>query len=190
MENFGFNFAEDQRENTPAAILGERRLKTEFIASYKPTSLLLEGPPYPVFQELQQKKILSTTVESGLLEALEDLGLSLSDVEKLLIPVEESGLVGNAAKNLPLITILLGYLLIEPGSIAIPLVAQLLKIPTFLHAATFAAAAGAETFITVAEPDYGFAGLVLIPVALVSGIFTALPSLIESVSRLPPPSKA
>ncbi|KAJ1448602.1 hypothetical protein M885DRAFT_538632 [Pelagophyceae sp. CCMP2097] len=36
------------------------------LRSYKPQSLLLEGPPYPVFQEVQNKKLLSLTVESGL----------------------------------------------------------------------------------------------------------------------------
>ena len=35
-ESFGFDFAEDQAENTDLTILGERRLKEEFIRSYKP----------------------------------------------------------------------------------------------------------------------------------------------------------
>ena len=37
-ESFGFDFAEDQAENTADGILGERRLKEEFIRSYKPTA--------------------------------------------------------------------------------------------------------------------------------------------------------
>ena len=58
-ESFGFDFAEDQAENTDLTILGERRLKEEFIRSYKPTATVLEGKPYPVFQEVQEKKLLS-----------------------------------------------------------------------------------------------------------------------------------
>ena len=52
-ESFGFDFAEDQAENTDLTILGERRLKEEFIRSYKPTATVLEGKPYPVFPEVQ-----------------------------------------------------------------------------------------------------------------------------------------
>ena len=44
-ESFGFDFAEDQAENTDLTILGERRLKEEFIRSYKPTATVLEGTP-------------------------------------------------------------------------------------------------------------------------------------------------
>ena len=44
-ESFGFDFAEDQAENTADGILGERRLKEEFIRSYKPTATVLEGTP-------------------------------------------------------------------------------------------------------------------------------------------------
>lgn len=190
MENFGLDFAESQAENTPFAILGERRLKTEFVKSYKPTALSLEGQPYPLFQELQSKRILSKTVESGLLGALEDLGLSLSDIEKLLIPIEKAGLLGTAAKNLPIITILLGYGLVEPGPVVIPLLATLLKLPPVLYTATFAAAAGAEGLIVATgADDFAAAGLVLVPVALVSGVFAALPAALESISRLPPPSR-
>ena len=46
-------------------MLGERRLKTEFIRSYKPQAFVLEGRPYPVLQAVQEKKLLSTTVASG-----------------------------------------------------------------------------------------------------------------------------
>ena len=42
-ESFGFDFAEDQAENTADGILGERRLKEEFIRSYKPTATVLEA---------------------------------------------------------------------------------------------------------------------------------------------------
>ena len=42
-EGFGLPGAEDPNENTPRAILGEKRLKTEFIRSYAPDATLLKG---------------------------------------------------------------------------------------------------------------------------------------------------
>ena len=41
-EGFGMPGAEDPNENTPRAILGEKRLKTEFIRSYAPDATLLK----------------------------------------------------------------------------------------------------------------------------------------------------
>ena len=45
-KSFGFDFFEDQAENTDLTILGERRLKEEFIRSYKPTATASRGKPY------------------------------------------------------------------------------------------------------------------------------------------------
>lgn len=190
-ENFGFDFAEDQVKNTPIEVLGERRLKTEFIKSYKPTATVLEGKPYPLLQEVQQKKLLSATSEAGLLAALDDLGLSLSDVEKLLPVIEKSGLLKLAAKNLPLVVILTGYLVIEPAPFLIPVLGAALKVPPPVYALAALGSAGLEALIvaTGAE-DYSAAGFVLVPVALLSAILAGLPVAIDAVSRLPPPAAA
>lgn len=175
-------------KNTPLEILGERRLKTEFIASYKPTATVLEGKPYALLQEIQRKKLLSKTSEAGLLGALEDLGLSLSDVEKLLPVIEKSGLLSLAAKNLPLAVILTGYLLIEPAPFLIPVLGVALKVPPPIYAAAALGAAGAESLIVGANlDDYAALGFVFVPVALVSAILAGVPVAIEAVSRLPPP---
>ena len=129
-ESFGFDFAEDQAENTADGILGERRLKEEFIRSYKPTATVLEGKPYPVFQEVQEKRILSATVNSGLLQSLDNLGLGLGDVEKLLPFLDKFGLIGLVRKNLPLAIIATGYLLIEPAPFLLPVLGALLAVPS------------------------------------------------------------
>mmetsp|Transcript_7572 Transcript_7572/g.19726 ORF Transcript_7572/g.19726 Transcript_7572/m.19726 type:complete len:232 (+) Transcript_7572:53-748(+) len=189
MENFGLSFAEDQTANTPVEILGERRLKTEFIKSYKPTATVLEGKPYPLLQEVQQKKLLSKTSESGLLGAVEDLGLSLSDIEKLLPAIEKSGLLGVAAKNLPLAVILTGYLLVEPAPFLIPILGAALKVPPPIFAAAALGSAAAEGLIVAANlDDYAALGFIFVPVALVSAVFAGLPVAIDAVSRLPPPA--
>merc|ERR1711991_38895 len=99
----------------------------EFIRSYKPTATVLEGKPYPVVQE---ERILSATVNSGLLQSLDNLGLGLGDVEKLLPFLDKFGLIGLVRKNLPLAIIATGYLLIEPAPFLLPVLGALLAIPT------------------------------------------------------------
>jgi len=191
MENFGLSFAEDPAVNTPKTILGERRLKEEFINSYKPTATVLGGQPYPLLQEVQKKKLLSATADAGLLGALEDLGLSLSDLEKLLPVIEKAGLLSLAAQNLDLALILTGYLLVEPAPALIPILGLLLKVPPPVYAATAIGAAGLESLIVLTDAsDYSLAGLVLVPVALLSAVLAGLPVAIDAVSRLPPPAAA
>ena len=143
-ESFGFDFAEDQAENTDLTILGERRLKEEFIRSYKPTATVLEGKPYPVFQEVQEKKLLSGTVNSGLLRALDDLGLGLGDVEKLLPVIDKAGVLGLVRKNLPLAIIATGYILIEPAPFLLPVLGALLAVPSGIWTAVAAITTAAE----------------------------------------------
>ncbi|KAJ8612852.1 hypothetical protein CTAYLR_002021 [Chrysophaeum taylorii] len=191
MENFGFDFAEDQSKNTPIEVLGERRLKTEFIASYKPTATVLEGTPYPLFQEVQSKKLLSKTTEAGLLGALDDLGLSLSDIEKLLPVIEKSGLLKFVAKNLPLVVILTGYLLVEPAPVLIPALGAALKVPPSVYAVAALGSAGIESLIVLTDSsDLAPLGFILVPVALLAAILAGLPLAIDAVSRLPPPAAA
>jgi hypothetical protein len=87
---------------------------------------VLEGRPYQVFQEVQEKKILSATVEAGLLRSLDELGLGLGDVEKILPIIDDLGVIGLVRKNLPLAIIATGYLLIEPAPFLLPVLGSLL----------------------------------------------------------------
>merc|ERR1719231_1318609 len=155
MESFGFEFAENPNENTPAEILGEFKYKTKFVKSYKPKALLLTGEPYPLFAATQEKRLLSATADAGLLTQLTDLGLGLSDIEKLLPILEQNGLLSLAGKNLPFILNVLGYLVVEPGQVAIPAVTNLLKVPAPLYTVAGAGIIGwdAYPFAAGIEPE-------------------------------------
>ena len=184
-ESFGFDFAESQEENTPSEILGERRLKTEWVKSYKPTATVLEGKPYRVFQEVQEKKLLSVTAQSGLLGALDDLGLTLGDVERLLPIVDKSGVLGLVSKNLPLAIVATGYLLIEPAPILIPLVGSLIQVPAAIWTGLAAVSGGAEAFF-VATDNGSPLGLLFIPVFLLSAVLSLIPAAVAGLKNLPP----
>jgi len=187
-ESFGFDFAEDQAENTADGILGERRLKEEFIRSYKPTATVLEGKPYPVFQEVQEKRILSATVNSGLLQSLDNLGLGLGDVEKLLPFLDKFGLIGLVRKNLPLAIIATGYLLIEPAPFLLPVLGALLAIPTGIWTAVAAVTTGAEVYLNACASfeDAGLVSLLLAPLLLIAGVLSLVPTAIGAIKSLPP----
>ena len=187
-ESFGFDFAEDQAENTDLTILGERRLKEEFIRSYKPTATVLEGKPYPVFQEVQEKKLLSGTVNSGLLRALDDLGLGLGDVEKLLPVIDKAGVLGLVRKNLPLAIIATGYILIEPAPFPLPVLGALLAVPSGIWTAVAAITTAAEIYLTAfaSFDDSGVVALLLAPLLLIAGALSLVPAAIGAVKALPP----
>merc|ERR1740138_48217 len=67
MESFGFEFAENPNENSDPRILGEFKYKTQFVKGYKPKALVLTGYLYPIFKTTQEKRLLSTTADAGLL---------------------------------------------------------------------------------------------------------------------------
>ena len=184
-ENFGLNFAEDQSENTPFAILGERRLKTEFVKSYKPTASVLEGKPYPVFQEVQEKRLLSATADSGLLGALDDMGLTLSDVERLLPQLDKSRILGLVSKNLPLAVIAVGYLLIEPAPFLLPVLGAALRVNGAIWAAVAALALVSEVGLVATDGSF-VTELLLAPLLLVAAVLAAVPQLVASLKSLPP----
>ena len=66
--------------------------------------------------------------------------------------------------------------------------ATLLKIPTPLYAATALGAGGLELIIANTQNDFGIAGIVLIPAAVLSVILGGIPTAIDAITRLPPPS--
>jgi len=184
-ESFGFDFAESQAENTDFEILGERRLKEQFIRSYKPTATVLEGKPYPLFQEVQAKKLLSATVDAGVLGALGELGLGLADVEKLLPLVDESGILALVARNLPLAIIATGYLLVEPAPFLLPVLGTLLKVPPAVWTALAAAATAGEVYLVGFTDDSGLTAVLLLPVLLLAGALSLVPTAVAAVKALP-----
>ena len=68
------------------------------------------------------------TVDSGLLQALEAKGVTLSQLEKLLPVVDNLGLLPLVAKNKELL-LGLAPLIIEPAPLLLPLVVSILKTP-------------------------------------------------------------
>jgi Protein of unknown function (DUF1118) len=65
---------------------------------------------YPVLDRVREKKLLTKTAEVGLLSALEDAGLTLSQAEALLPAIEEAGLLSFAANNADFLLNTAGFL--------------------------------------------------------------------------------
>lgn len=141
-ENFGLDFAEDPYANTLPAILGEVNLKDGFVKSYKPDALLLSNDEDLVLK-IRKNQLLKQTVDSGLLEALEAQGLTLSQVEKLLPVVDDLGLLPLAVKNKELI-LSIAPLIVDTAFLGLPLAASVVGTP-------------ASTYSTIAFGCFGLA---------------------------------
>lgn len=125
MENFGFSFAEDAWEaalggdKTSESIIGEARLKAQFVPSVQKRSLLTDD--YNILERVSEMNLLTATARAGVLTALDEKGLTLTDLEKLL-PIAEKLNLLSALKN-PIVYNLILPLLIEPAPLLIgPLV--------------------------------------------------------------------
>lgn len=179
-ENFGLTIAEDPAENTPKEIFGEAAYKS-FVQSYNPEGLIVGGPKYNIIERLRQLKLLTVTAESGLLEALEEKGVTLSALEKLLPLADDLNLLPLLVSNRDLALNTLAPLAIEPASALLPLVVSILKTPptTFLAAGLVLAGAGAYEVldgVTLAAPLV-LLGLPLIALGGVLSGSVSLPSL-------------
>lgn len=141
-ENFGLDIGEDPIENTPRSLLGEANYRN-FVAEYDPNALLNGGKQYNIVERIRELKLLKLTAESGLLEALEKKGLTLSGVEKLLPIIDDFGLLPLVSKNKELL-LAVAPLLIEPAPALLPLLASILRTPpsTFLYSGLALIAAG------------------------------------------------
>lgn len=120
---------------------------------------------------------MKTTTDNGILSKLEANGVDLVTIEKLLPLAESAGLLSIAGKNQQLLVNLAAPLLIEPAPILIPVIAGALQAgpPAFFLAA--AACGGLELLLVandvqiplVGLPAGTFIGLLLVPLALISG---------------------
>jgi hypothetical protein len=97
-ENFFLGVGEDPLENTPSLLLGEANYRN-FVAEYDPNALLNGGKQYNIVERIRELKLLKLTADSGLLEALEKKGLTLSTLEKLLPIIDDFGLLPLVSKN-------------------------------------------------------------------------------------------
>lgn len=176
-ENFFLDIAEDPAINTPKEIFGEAAYK-DFIATYDPNALLLGGKPYDIITRVRALKLLSATADSGLLEALEEKGITLSQIEKILPVIDDLGVLPLAVANKGLI-LALAPLLIEPAPALLPLVVSILKTPasTFSSTGTALVALGGYEAL-----DNAFLG---IPLALLGAPLLLLGSILSGSISLP-----
>ena len=190
-ENFGLDIStlNDPGKITPRELLGEDTYryfvgegalinkKTPFA-----TSLGSSGP-YDVIDRVRDLKLLTVTAESGLLEALEAKGVTLSQVEKLLPLVDSLGLLGLVRGNKELIAGA-APLLVEPAPAPIPVLVSLLKTPPATFQAAGLAVAGGGLF----EVTQGNA-LLGAPLVLLGAPLVALGSVLGSLGgNLPSPT--
>jgi len=163
-ENFGFDFAEDQAENTPGILLGEANYK-QWVGENIDNSFL--NRQYDVVKRVRELDILALTAELGILSKLEKNGLDLATLESFLPAIEKLGVLSIVGGNQQLLINGLAPVAVEGAPFILPLIAGALEIgpPAF-----FAAAAG------IAGVEYGLlANQVQIPfVGLPAGVYLGL----------------
>lgn len=189
-ENFGLEIStlNDPGKITPRELLGEDTYRDfvgdgALINKKTPFATSLGSGPYDVIDRVRDLKLLTVTAESGLLEALEDKGVTLAQVEKLLPLVDSLGLLGLVRGNKDLIAGA-APLLIEPAPSLIPVLVSLLKTPPSTFQVAGLAVAGGGLF----EVTQGNA-LLGAPLVLLGAPLLALGSVLGSLgSSLPSPT--
>eukprot|EP00597_Dinobryon_sp_UTEXLB2267_P002324 CAMPEP_0170072974 /NCGR_PEP_ID=MMETSP0019_2-20121128/10480_1 /TAXON_ID=98059 /ORGANISM="Dinobryon sp., Strain UTEXLB2267" /LENGTH=272 /DNA_ID=CAMNT_0010282217 /DNA_START=110 /DNA_END=928 /DNA_ORIENTATION=- len=175
-ENFFLDIGEDPSENTPREIFGEVAYKS-FVESYDSKGLIVGK--YDIIERVRELKLLSLTADSGLLEALEAKGLTLSKLEKLLPLADSLGVLPLVAKNKDLL-LALAPLIIEPAPVLLPLVASILKTPASNFLTPGVALLGAGAFETLDQHL-----LLAVPLILLGLPLTALGTILGSTIALP-----
>lgn len=173
-ENFGLDFAEDQRENTPDVIFGEANYK-QWVGENTDNSFL--NRQYNVVRRVRELDLLGLTAEYGILSKLEKNGIDLATIESLLPAAEELGLLSLVGNNQQLLINAAAPLLVEPAPLLLPVVAGALDIgpPAFFLAALALGGIEANLLASGAEiPFVGlsagvFLGLLLVPLTLLTG---------------------
>lgn len=142
----------DPSKATPELLLGEENYRN-FVSSFDDDALLNKLDPfatggsnsYDPIDRVRALKLLTLTAESGLLEALEARGLTLTQVEKLLPLADSLGLLGLVKSNKDLAASA-APLLIEPAPSLIPILVSVLKTPPATFTGAGVALAGAGVF--------------------------------------------
>lgn len=148
----------------------------------RPAHILLQ---YPVLRRVRELDLLKATADAEILSKLENNGVDLATIEKLLPIAEDLGLLTLAANNQQLLINGVAPLLVEGAPFLLPVVAGALAVgpPAFFLAA--AGSLGLEAYLlsnNVELPFVGLSagvvlGLVLIPLAGISaGVGIALSS--------------
>lgn len=132
---------------------------------------------YNIVRRVREMGLLKTTADAGILSKLEDNGLDLVTLEKLLPVVEETGALSLVGNNQQILLNGVAPLLVEPANLLLPVVAGALeKGPSaFYAAAAVAFGLDAYLFASGAEiPFVGlsagvFLGLLLVPLGVAAG---------------------
>jgi hypothetical protein len=132
---------------------------------------------YNVIRRVRELQLLKVTADNGVLSKLEAKGLDLATIEELLPLAEQLGLLSLAGNNQQLLINLVAPLLVEPAPILIPVIAGAVATgpPAFFAASAALLGTDALLFANDVEiPFVGlsagvFAGLLLVPLGVVSG---------------------
>jgi hypothetical protein len=181
-ENFFLPIGEDPAENTPAQLYGEVAYKN-FVTTYNPEGLIVGGAKYDAITRIRQLKLLSLTAESGLLEALEAKGVTLSQIEKLLPLADDLGVLPLVSANKGLILSILP-LLIEPAPLLLPILVSVLKTDStlFLNGGLALLAAGGYEGVLAGN------GLLAAPLVLLGAPLAALGAVLSGSVSVPVPA--
>jgi len=120
------------------------------------TRLAAKANPYETIAEtltlVEEKGLLSKVAELGLLTKLEKAGLTLRDIEPVLVWAEDNGLVGAAGELqddvLPLLPTL-----VSAAPLALPLVGAAVSIPALAFFALAAGSVGGAVVVTGLPDD-------------------------------------
>uniref|UniRef100_A0A7S2BDW8 Uncharacterized protein n=1 Tax=Florenciella parvula TaxID=236787 RepID=A0A7S2BDW8_9STRA len=167
METFGFEFAEDAAAvalGEDSKLLGERRLKEQFIPEQQPRSLLTDD--YPILERVGELSLLTRTAEAGILSALEEKGLTLGQLEALLPVIEKLGVL-KLVQN-PILYNLVLPLLIEPAPLLLGPLSGAIKAPATLWTGIAAICLALEAQGVVNDGSVSIP--LLIPVVLFGGL--------------------
>jgi len=174
-ESFGFDFAEDQEENTNPAIFGEANYK-QFVGTIQDNSFL--NRQYNLLGRVRELDLLTKTADAQILSRLEKNGVDLATLEGVLPIVDDLGVLGVAASSQQLIINGIVPLLVETAPLILPVIGGALEIgpPAFFAAA--AATGGLEAFFVTQDVRIPFVGLecgiylgaLLVPLTAVFGL--------------------
>lgn len=126
---------------------------------------------------MREKNLLKATADAGILSKLEDNGLDLVTLEKLLPVIEQTGALSIAGNNQQLLMNAVAPVLVEPAPLLLPVVAGALEAGpvAFYGAAVVALGLDAYLFASGAQvPFVGLSagavlGLLLVPLGIASG---------------------
>jgi len=155
-ESFGFDFAENQEENTNPNIFGEANYK-QYISEKTENSFL--NRQYNLLRRVRELDLLVVTADSEILSKLEKNGVDLKTLEAVLPIIDKLQVVGIAGNFQQLIINGILPLLVETSPLLLPALATLLDIGPIAFFALAGAVGGLEAFFIINKTEIPFVGL-------------------------------